>query len=359
MIEFPENYIESRTRFRNAASEIGADQFSFPLHIESMPDLTIDVAITGEIGQPTIVISSGLHGVEGHFGAAVQLAWLAARKQLPVRGRFVLIHALNPFGYATGRRVNEDNIDLNRNFLNVDQETLAGRAGVPRSDYARFDALLNPAYPPRHVDGFYIKALWYLVREGKKRLQSAIVTGQYEFERGLFYGGIRRSGTTQILQDQIRSWVGDANEVCHLDFHTGLGRGGGCQLLVDTLPGSIDHLWYEKTFGVSNVVSTHPVDSHAYQAQGAMGGWLTQQFDDRSYRFLTAEFGTYSALAVLSALREENQAFHYSEQDSAVRLRARQRLERSFCPASLRWRNLVLKRALKLIEQATRALYIY
>ena len=32
----------------------------------------------------------------------------------------VLLHASNPYGFAWGRRVNEDNVDLNRNFVDFD-----------------------------------------------------------------------------------------------------------------------------------------------------------------------------------------------------------------------------------------------
>ncbi len=37
-------------------------------------------------------------------------------KSLPT---IVLIHALNPYGFATGRRVNEENIDINRLFYHL------------------------------------------------------------------------------------------------------------------------------------------------------------------------------------------------------------------------------------------------
>ena len=35
----------------------------------------------------------------------------------PADVRVVMIHALNPYGMAWVRRVNEDNVDLNRNFI--------------------------------------------------------------------------------------------------------------------------------------------------------------------------------------------------------------------------------------------------
>ena len=55
----------------------------------------------------------------------------------------VLVHANNPHGFAHQRRVNEDNIDLNRNFIDFDAKT-------PESpEYAE----LHPALVPEAWDG--------------------------------------------------------------------------------------------------------------------------------------------------------------------------------------------------------------
>ncbi len=49
-------------------------------------------------------MSSGLHGVEGYFGSAVQLAWLhgvrAGCIRIPSGTAVVLVHAVNPHGFA-------------------------------------------------------------------------------------------------------------------------------------------------------------------------------------------------------------------------------------------------------------------
>ena len=78
---------------------------------------TIDVAVLGSDAAPAIVVSSGLHGVEGFLGSAIQLAMLEELKADTAKNiRWVFIHAINPFGFAQIRRFNEDNVDLNRNF---------------------------------------------------------------------------------------------------------------------------------------------------------------------------------------------------------------------------------------------------
>ena len=352
---FPNSYFDSRMRFIKAAEALGAQLSSYPLHVDAHSDLSVDVAQFGAPGLPTVVVSSGLHGVECSSGAAVQLAWMAARPKPPHRVRIVLVHSLNPYGFVHGRRVDESNVDINRNFIDVDEFTY--NQGTPfSSDYARFDSLLNPPYPPTPVDGFLCQALGYLVKEGKAGLQRSIVIGQYEFERGLFYGGSEPSNTACLVKDKMQDWIGDAPDVCHLDFHTGLGRFARCQLLVQATPASSRWAWYEQAFGQSELVPTETTDSSAYQANGAMGNWLVNHFSDRPYRFLTAEFGTYSPLKMLGALRKENQAYHFSPPGSRTRHLARQQLERCFCPPSARWRGAVVTRGVSLIEQAGIAL---
>ena len=64
------------------------------------------------------VIISGTRGVEGFCGSGCQVGFLVERvyEGLPKSVGVVLVHALNPYGFAWLRRVNEENVDLNRNF---------------------------------------------------------------------------------------------------------------------------------------------------------------------------------------------------------------------------------------------------
>ena len=118
-----------------------------------------------------VVVSSGLHGVEGYFGSAVQLALLEGEDV--VRGHcrsgvaLVLIHALNPYGFAWVRRANEENVDLNRNFL-LTGESYKG--SPPR--YAALDALLNPKHPPHRLDTFRLRSMVSILRHGMPQLNA-------------------------------------------------------------------------------------------------------------------------------------------------------------------------------------------
>src|SRR5690606_11704356 len=106
-------------------------------------ELSLDVARKGpKDARKLLVVSSGTHGVEGYFGSAVQIALLEgllSRVNLAPHVGVLLIHAINPYGFAWSRRTNEDNVDQNRNFLLTGAEF----RGAPEA-YRELDGLLNP-----------------------------------------------------------------------------------------------------------------------------------------------------------------------------------------------------------------------
>ncbi|MCH5378139.1 MAG: M14 family metallopeptidase, partial [Planctomycetes bacterium] len=101
---FSPDYATARDRFRAAVSRLGwqLEAQSIGVAGPSGEDLTIDVGWSSG-GDPdrVLVLSSGVHGVEGFFGSAVQVAllqrWASAA---PPSTRCVLLHGLNPFGFA-------------------------------------------------------------------------------------------------------------------------------------------------------------------------------------------------------------------------------------------------------------------
>jgi hypothetical protein len=67
-------------------------------------------------------------------------------EQVPPDVTLVLVHAVNPYGFHNDRRVNEDNIDLNRNFLTPEQFEMAWSRDPNFAGYVDADSLFNPEY---------------------------------------------------------------------------------------------------------------------------------------------------------------------------------------------------------------------
>ncbi len=350
--DFSPSYSVARRRFREAAREERAGLEAFPLSGRG-PDgesLTVDVGTVGaDRPKRAIVVSSGLHGVEGFFGSAVQLAWLrgvrAGRITVPPGTTVVLVHALNPYGFAWRRRANERNVDLNRNFLD------AGEAYVgapPLHD--RVHRLLNPGTPPSSAGLFPAQAVWAVCRHGLAALRSAVAEGQYDHPSGLFFGGHEAEASTRLVRECFWIWTRGAAEVVHLDLHTGLGRYAGCQILVEPVHAP-EIAWYRQRFDPARVVSV--AESGAYAARGVMGAWLGRHAEARRYRFACVEIGTHSSLRVLRALRAENRAHRFSAPGSGSYERAKRELVECFCPANTTWRRRTVRETLKVIARVT------
>ncbi len=341
---FSENYFVARERFVEAARK-SANMKSIPVSAvgPKRESLFVDVAELGCVGSSDLLlVTSGLHGVEGYFGSAVQLALLRAALPCLATVRLVLVHALNPFGFACNRRSNERNVDLNRNFL------LAGERyeGCPDL-YQRLDRFLNPKRAPSRWDLLMLATVAMLY--GKKNLGRAISAGQYDYHEGLFYGGQEPSETLSLCAAHLSDWVGNCERIVHLDFHTGLGRfGANSGFVVNGFYGSLafqeDRIRRESQQEKTNTTT--------YRLRGDIGRWFKEQLKGIKYMHHCAEFGTYDRLRVLAALRNENQAHYWSKPGDPIYERAKHRIKEVFCPVSLKWRQQVIEGAFSLISDA-------
>lgn len=354
---FSADYTQARRRFLNAAACAGAEISSNEVGGES--GLYIDAAIIGPAHGNTVVVTSGVHGIEGFFGSAVQLALLesmsgsgpalvTSRQDI----RYVLIHAINPYGFHYLRRFNEDNIDLNRNFPGPHNSY----SGAPPG-YSIHNKFLNPGSPPTPAELFKLKALWRIWRYGMAALKESIATGQYEYPQGLFYGGREPAESTRIMMERFPMWLGQSSQLVHIDFHTGLGKYGKYKLLLNENRDSSQYQWYENTFDCETLEPLNDASGTAYPVCGVFGEWAQQQHSQvKDYRLVGAEFGTYGVVRVISALRAENRAHHFSVEGSKTSKRAKRELMECFCPADVVWRRQVIESGLEVIKQASTVL---
>ena len=300
--------------------------------------LTIDAAVFGQ-GPKALILSSGLHGVEGFAGSAIQLDLI--QRGLPDDIRVVLVHALNPFGMAKSRRVNENNVDLNRNFL-PDGEPYAGSS----DGYQRLDHLLNPTTAAGKNDFMIVRTVFQILRHGYNTLKTAVVGGQYDFPKGLFYGGDSLQDAPRTLLAELPALLQGADEIVHIDFHTGLGKSGTYALLVDTDAGSAQHLRFRDAYGerVQPWDADHGV---AYKIRGGLPEAMVRLFGDKT-DVITCEFGTLPALKVLKALRTENQATHWGGDIKT----AKSALLAAFRPNSQAWERAIVEGGARVVNQA-------
>jgi hypothetical protein len=349
---FSPDYATARQRFRSQLAERGIACQSWALDCRGPlgEELTIDAAILGDrAARSAVVISTGLHGVEGFFGSAAMLAFLKAREchEDAASVRVILWHSLNPFGFAWRRRANEDNVDLNRNFL-LARESYRGHPPL----YERCYRLFNPQGPPSWWEPWLLKAALAIARHGRGALTQALPVGQYDYPQGLFFGGSGPSATHRIVAQALPDFLRGADRVLHLDFHTGLGPRGVYQLLVDGNESDPRVLLWRAIAGADKVSVARPDQLHSgapYASRGTWEHWCQATFADRAYCFATAEFGTYDSVRVVKDLRNENRAWHYAAHGDPRYEWTWQALVEAFSPAGRDWRERVVADARVLI----------
>ena len=344
---FSPDYTTARARFRDAANVAGAALHSIgltPTGPKGEP-LAIDIAWLGAARPKHVLLhTSGLHGIEAYTGSAVQLALLESPPVLGPEEALILVHVLNPYGIAWLRRTNENNVDLNRNFL-VNGETFAGAHEL----YRRLDPLLNPQSPPGR-DAFRVRAPAFAIRHGFHLAKQAIAEGQYDYPRGLFYGGPGLQEGPRLYCEWLREHVSDAAYVFALDLHTGLGRRGTDTVVTEAAYAATAPSALGQALGRTLVDPHKP--SVAYTVRGSYGAALPHVLRRSRIDFALQEIGTYPPLAVLHALREENRWHFYG--DGSIVHPVKEKLRETLCPAAVDWRTKAVSRGVGLARAAAR-----
>jgi hypothetical protein len=169
--------------------------------------------------------------VEGFCGSGAQVHWLrrAEHRRLPAGVAAMLVHAVNPYGFAWLRRVTEDNIDLNRNWIDFSKPLPANQA------YDSLHDMFCPAEWTEEIQGETGAALLRFAAEhGPAMLQAAMSAGQFSHADGLFFGGAGPSWSRRTQTAIYQQHLGQAARVGIIDFHTGLGPWGfGEQIVVE------------------------------------------------------------------------------------------------------------------------------
>lgn len=348
---FSPDYSSARRRFLSAAERAGARLSALELSVRgpSNEPLAIDVAWLGASRARRVLLHiSGVHGVEGFAGSAIQARLLERKFPLPADGALALVHCVNPAGMAWLRRVNENNVDLNRNFL----AQPADYRGVPEG-YADLHALYNPGGPAR-ADFFRLRLALLMLRRGIKRVQQAGAEGQYEHPDGLFYGGKGLEEGPRLLLAHLKKKLGPARQICAIDVHTGLGAFADEIVILERNQGGPFQQYLQRLYG-ARLDNTSPDRAQVYHVRGGIEAGVPRLFPDATVDWVTQEFGTVSGFSVLSALRAENRAVRERPLPPGHPLKLA--LKACFAPADSRWKTSILEKGESLAERSARYLF--
>lgn len=342
---FSESYAEARPKFCGAAAMAGGAIRSWFNPKARGPGgelLYLDTARFGPADASNmLVLIAGTHGVEGHCGSGAEIAWLSTGgpAKLPEDTGALLIHAINPYGFAWSRRVTEDNVDLNRNFVDHDK-------AYPGND--GYEALAAAILPKEWNEASLTETARvfdaYAQKHGAFGLQSAISGGQYSHPDGVFFGGHNPTWSNRTIRAIARRDLSTARRVGVIDFHTGLGPFGHGELICAVAPDAKSFARAKAWYG-EEMTSPESGTSTSAVVVGVMTDAFPQELPDAEVTSIAIEYGTYTVPEVLGAVRADNWLHQHGDLASPQGKAIKADIKERFFPSGDKWREMVWTRA--------------
>jgi hypothetical protein len=353
---FSATYAEARDKFLLAARGSAARLMAYTLPDDRGPEneaLSVDVAVLGpDDPDAVLLLISGTHGVEGFCGSGCQVGFFEDRlyEALPGGTATVAIHALNPYGFAWLRRVNEDNVDLNRNFQDF-SKPLPGSA-----EYEEVHDWLVPEDwdgPARKKADSSLQQ--YIALRGLRALQNAVSGGQYTRPTGLFFGGLQEVWSNKVFRQILREFIpANVKSVACLDFHTGLGPVAyGEPIYVGPTADGFERA--TRWFG-PEVTSLNENTSISAPVTGSLPDGLRELATRIQVTHLVLEYGTRSILEILTALRADHWLHAVPDRKTALREAIRGQIRNAFYVDTPAWKAAVYGRAADFVMRVGRGL---
>jgi hypothetical protein len=243
----------------------------------------------------------GVHGVEGFVTSAMVTGLLEREASHASSEGFalVLVHAVNPWGMAWGRRQNESNVDLNRNWRRDE------RTPPPNPAYDELHALACPDTDELpSVDALLAEAQLLVAERGLEWVRDGITAGQYSHPDGLHFGGDRTEESTAILERLVPPRLRGVQRVLTVDLYTGHGPYGELTALSDEPPGSPQDDVLRSVFDRVEATTGNP-DATTGIKSGQIATGLADVLPGATCFATSLEVGTADDLTQLGATYQE------------------------------------------------------
>jgi Protein of unknown function (DUF2817) len=327
------------------------------LAVDAAQDLTVSIAeYPAQRPERVYVVSCGIHGVEGYAGSAILRALL--QSVLPKLDRantgLLLVHALNPYGFHHFVRVNNKNVDLNRNCAAAAEPLFASQ----NREFEALRTLLGPSRPCslalKDRLRFYLGIGHALALSGSQAMRQATLAGQYVDPRGVFYGGAHVEPEIAFFQEVFARIAHTYGEVLLTDLHTGYGVRGNAYPLF----GRADSDEF-RAYTQSGIKDNGGTDK-AYSVHGDLVGYCYKTSKrlrpDGTFNGVVVEIGTHGLsmrdqLADLQTVIAENQLRHYGAVDDATAASVRANFREMFYPQAATWRRRALEVGVETVKR--------
>lgn len=350
---FYNSYDEIREHLKVRVQKLAADGIEVQVSeyaVDASDNLYIDNIYlpSKDAKKNLIVLTTGVHGMEGYIGSVMlDVFFEEIYSTLNTENTGVLIVAnVNPYGMKYMRRYNENNVDLNRNFI---------------LDWDNFDMASNKDYPEvknfLQPEGKIVNALWHeaafyfsLAKEaltkGADKVSDALLTGQYEYPQGVYYGGNGDEKSTAYLKGVFNDCLdGEYENIVHIDIHSGYGPRYN-MVIFNSVYETMTEAETKKAFGYEYVIS------HDSESFYATTGDTTDYFyrlaesknTDKDIFSTCFEFGTIGDSFIDSILSlkytvDENRQYWYPTNSTVAEEVVRENYYELFYPTETQWRE--------------------
>lgn len=353
---FSPDYASARERFRAAAARAGATTVSYVLPDHQGPageTLSLDIATLGAAdAQSALLVIAGTHGVEGLAGSGCLVGLLEdrLREALPAAGCLILLHAINPYGFAWLRRVTEDGVDLNRNCVDFSGPLPSSQAYEGVHEW-----LVPKAWEGEIRQAADAALAAHAQKHGMAALQAAVSGGQYTRPGGLFYGGVRETWSARMLTRTLREVLpATVRRLAVLDLHTGLGPPAYGEPILDSAdPNARARAlsWYGP-----DVRDLSAGESVSARLTGTLARGIERARPELELTLIGLEFGTRPIMEVLTALRADHWLHSHGAGDAQAGARIRRQMREAFYTETAPWQAAVYGRTADLAYRALRGL---
>lgn len=345
---FYTTYEEIRTHLQELTTELGVEISSHP--IDENDGLYIDSFYLPATEDQTnlIIFTTGVHGMEGFIGATMlDVFFNEIYSTLDTTDTGVLVVAnVNPYGMKHYRRYNENNVDLNRNFI-LDWDTFDLSSN---KEYPEVDTFLGPTGKIGnglwHEVSFYLSLAKTAITDGADTISDALLTGQYEYPQGVYYGGNGDEASTVYLKDVFsRCLDSDYENIIHIDLHSGYGPRYNMTIF-NSVYESMNEAESRKAFGYDHIIA-HDSESF-YATTGDTPDFfyrLAEQKRAHADLYSTCfEFGTigdafFDTILSLKYTIDENRNHWYPTDNATSAEIVRQNYLELFYPTETAWRE--------------------
>ena len=305
-------------------------------------DLYLDVAELGDTdAKDGLLIVSGTHGIEGYCGSFIQSALLHDQAQLEAMQhlKLVLVHGHNPYGFSWKRRTNENNVDLNRNYVDFSEELEMNHA------YAEVKDLIVPAeFDPNS----FANVEQWIADNAMDKLQTVVMSGQRIDPQGVFYGDTKPSWSRETMFRILPELFRTQQRVFAIDVHTGLGPFGHGDPIHAYPKGSKEYELLRDWYGEEMIAIN--AGEYADMVSAVPRGPLVSSLDlilpeHESYAFVI-EYGTVELMEIFEALLADGCIHALDQVDTELGRDVKEQMYRAFFSEDEDWLGKIYDRML-------------